>query len=159
MAQRPYENPAVARPRRAMAVLVAAVVFAVAGCGASSSGVKATDSTTVATSASTTVEDTTTTVDETTTTEKETTTTERRSPTTANSSDGWPEAAKTEFMKSCTSGSDAMKPTCECVLRGIEPLISVADLLDAGTTGSLPADMESMIEDYAKKCAVDPEAY
>lgn len=148
--------------RRAMVALLAVATLTLASCGASSTAVKAVDTTAAKADTTTTVEESSTTVEETTTTVEETTTTDAPATTAATGSSGdeWPTAAKESFMKSCSGGGDsAMVPICECVLRGAQDKISVADLMDIGTKGSLPSDVQAIITDFAKKCAVDPNAY
>lgn len=148
--------------RRAVVALVAVVAISLTGCGVSSTAVKATETTAEVT---TTVDEATTTVEETTTTveEEPTTTVEETTTTSGGGSDGgeWPKEAKDSFMNSCTAGGDTatMTPICECVLRAVQGEISVADLMDVGKAGTLPADLQELITDKATKCAVDPNSY
>ncbi len=157
-------------------VSIVATVALAAGCGVSAEAVRdalparpapeVATSTTVAGSTPTTeAESTTSTTEEApTTTEAESTTTEAESTTTGPGDDdsdddsgNLPQEAKSAFMAECTQG--APQDACACVWRALDEQVSASDLASAGSTGTLPADVQQTVIAAMARCMADPDAY
>ena len=143
------------------AIAAIVLVAGLAGCGASSDAVLEAlpPRTTVATTpAPTTTVEATTTTDATTTTEAPTTT---AAPDTTEPSPGGsgslPAAAREAFMESCQNGGPSAE-TCECIWSSIEDDIDIGDLMSAGSTGTLPADLEKKVREAAIGCITSSDA-
>lgn len=67
-----------------------------------------------------------------------------------------PSNVKDAFMQSCSQGAGAK--TCECVWGKIEHELSIEALMEAGSTGSVPADLQQKIIDATTSCMTDPSA-
>ena len=141
---------------RAAAVITVVAAMSLVGCGASTGAVKSDTKKSSTTAAAATTEAPTT--SEAPDTTEESTTTDAPA-TTSGSSGEWPEAAKQKFLESCEGGDDSKTAICECALRAIEPQISVSQLFDAGSTGTLPDDVQKKITEAATECALDPSSH
>lgn len=142
---------------RAAAAITAIAAFSLVGCGASTGAVKSDAKKSSTTAAAPTTTEAPATTEATTTTEEPATTAAPE--TTTGSSGDWPEAAKQKFLESCEGGDASKAAMCECALRAIEPQISVSQLFDAGSTGTLPDDIQKKITDAATECALDPTSH
>ncbi len=76
--------------------------------------------------------------------------------TTGGGSGTLPPNVKDAFMQSCSQG--AGQATCECVWGKIEHELSIEALMEAGSSGSVPADLQQKIIDATTSCMTDPSA-
>ncbi|HET8931330.1 MAG TPA: hypothetical protein VFN21_11785 [Acidimicrobiales bacterium] len=145
--------------RAPIVAIVALAALVVTGCGVSADTVtealppRTTDApATTETPASTTTEAPTTTEDATTTSEAPTTT-EPSSTTTPSTGGGGslPTEARAAFMGECQSGGQS-EETCGCIWDAIEGELDVESLMEAGSSGSLPPDLQQKIVDATMGC-------
>ena len=73
-------------------------------------------------------------------------------------SGNWPTSAENQFLSSCEKGQ-ATAPVCECTLRAVEPQVTVQQLAEAGSTGTLPPNIQDKIVQAASECAQDPGSH
>lgn len=153
------------RPTRfapAVPVLAAlALVLVAAGCGVSSDAVlEALPATTAVTVPETTsAPDTTAAPDTTsapdTTAAPDTTDAPATSPPATTGGGGGsgnlPEQARQAFMESCQSGGQATT-MCTCIWDAIESQIDMGELLSAGSTGTIPPDLQQKIVEATMGC-------
>lgn len=144
-------------PGRIRILLVVAAAVAMVGCGVSTEAVQDALPPQPTVSVPPTEAPTTTTVPSTTPPTSRTPTTE--APTTSGAPDvtggtggTLPGEVKDAFMRECTQGAGA--PTCECIWGELEGDLSVTDLLEAGTQGSLPPDLQKKIVAATTRCLV-----
>jgi hypothetical protein len=136
-------------------VALIALIVGVAGCGVSTGVV--TDALPARTTlASTTTEAPTTTgaptTTETTTTTVAPSTTEAAPDSTAGGGTGsLPAEARATFMNECQSGGQD-EATCTCIWNAIEGELDVDALMEAGSSGSLPPDLQKKIVDATMGC-------
>lgn len=88
----------------------------------------------------------------TTTTEPTVTTTpDSTTPGTGGSAGSLPAEARDAFMNECTSGGQT-RSTCDCIWGSIEGELDVNSLMEAGSSGSLPPDLQQKIIDATMSC-------
>lgn len=144
---------------------VALVVLVVAGCGVSTEAVtealpaRTTDAPTT-TEAPTTTTETTTTTENATTTSAAPTTTEpapgSTTPPTGGGTGSLPAEARAAFMGECQSGGQS-EATCGCIWDAIEGELDIDSLMEAGSSGSLPPDLQQKIIEATMGCMFSGE--
>ncbi len=153
--------PTTTVPKRASFIVVAALVVALAGCGVDADTVADAlpDQTAPTTVDSTTTEAPSTTAESTTTEAPTTTDPSTTAPATTPPSTGGgaiPEEARVAFMTECQAGGQP-EESCACIWDAIAGDLDVETLMEAGSSGTVPPELQEKIVDATMECLLGSE--